>query len=92
MNLKYGKNTIEYKIEEFTISAEIYLYTDKDRLVISDVDGTLTKDDIGGLYNNYMGNNYLHHGYHDLVNGIHDHGYQVVWLTMRSLPMYDFSK
>jgi phosphatidate phosphatase PAH1 len=39
-----------------------------------------------------MGNDYLHHGYHDLVTGIYEHGYMVVWLTMRSLPMYEFSK
>lgn len=46
------------------LEAEIYLYTDNDQILISDVDGTLTKDDFGGLYNNYMGNNYLHDGYH----------------------------
>ncbi len=35
------------------LSAEIYLYAENDQLVVSDVDGTLTKNDIGGLYNNY---------------------------------------
>lgn len=68
------------------------MYSETDRLVISDVDGTLTKDDVGGLVNNYLGKNYLHDGYHDLVNGIVENGYKVVWLTMRSLPMYNFSK
>ena len=61
-------------------------------MLISDVDGTLTRNDIGGLVNNYMGKNYLHDGYSDLVNGISANGYQVVWMTMRSLPMYEFSK
>lgn len=70
------------------LEAEIYLYTDNDQILISDVDGTLTKDDFGGLYNNYMGNNYLHDGYHELINRVSENGYKVVWMTMRSLPMY----
>lgn len=31
------------------------------------MDGTLTKDDLGGLYNNYHGQNYLHEGYYELI-------------------------
>lgn len=64
LDLKYGKNIIEYRLEEVVLTGEIYLYTDLDKLIVSDVDGTLTKNDLGGLYNNYMGNNYLHDGYH----------------------------
>lgn len=52
------------------LSAEIFLYTDNDKVVVSDVDGTLTKDDIGGLYNNYLDNSYIHDGYTELVTGI----------------------
>lgn len=92
MNLSFGKNIIEYKVEEMVLEAEIYLYSDMDKLLVSDVDGTLTRNDIGGLYNNYMGANYLHDGYHELITGISNNGYKVVWMTMRSLPMYEFSK
>lgn len=60
--------------------------------MISDFDGTATKNDLGGLYNNYFGKNYLHDGYHELINGIADNGYKIVWMTMRSLPLYNFSK
>lgn len=52
------------------LSSEIYLYTDNDRILISDVDGTLTKDDIGGLYNNYIGDHYLHDGYSELIKRV----------------------
>ena len=62
--LRYGRNTIEYCIDQIVLSAEIYLYTEQDRLLISDFDGTATKNDIGGLYNNYLGKDYLHDGYH----------------------------
>lgn len=62
--LHFGKNKIEYRVEEVVLTAEIYLYADRDRLLVSDVDGTLTKNDIGGLYSNYLGHEYLHDGYH----------------------------
>ena len=62
--LHFGRNKIEYRVEEVVLSAEIYLYADRDRLLVSDVDGTLTKNDIGGLYSNYLGHEYLHDGYH----------------------------
>lgn len=68
------------------------MYTDNDKLLVSDVDGTLTKNDIGGLYNNYYEQNYLHDGYKELVEGVADNGYKIVWMTMRSLPLYNFSK
>lgn len=64
LHLSFGKNLIEYKMEEMVLAAEVYLYTDQDKLLISDVDGTLTRNDLGGLYSNYMGANYLHDGYH----------------------------
>lgn len=92
LNLKMGKNQLEYTLGDLNLRAEIYLYTDMDKLVISDVDGTLTKNDLGGLYNNYRGNGYLHDGYHELIHGINDNGYKVLWMTMRSLPLYTFSK
>lgn len=43
---------------------------DNDRILVSDVDGTVTKNDLGGLYNNYVGSNYLHDGYNELVNRV----------------------
>lgn len=56
------------------------------------MDGTLTKSDACGIYSNYKNVNYLHDGYHDLIGGAYKNGYKIVWLTMRSLPLYRFSK
>lgn len=56
------------------------------------MDGTLTKDDIGGLYNNLYDQHYLHDGYDSLINTADQNGYKIVWLTMRSLPLYKLSK
>jgi phosphatidate phosphatase PAH1 len=52
----------------------------------------LTKSDIKGLYSNLCDENYLHEGYYELLEKAHNKGYAIVWLTMRSLPLYKFSK
>jgi len=88
MNLHWGMNKIEFQLEGSILSAEIYLLSDNDKIIVSDVDGTLTKNDIGGLINNTLGREYLHEGYATLLQKIHDNGYFIIWLTMRSLPFY----
>ncbi len=35
---------------------------------------------------------YLHPGYADLLKRLEKNGYKTVWLTMRSLPLYQYSK
>lgn len=60
MHLNFGANQIIYKLGEHSIEAEVYLYSDNDKLVVSDVDGTVTKNDIGGHANNIIGRDYLH--------------------------------
>lgn len=59
---------------------------------MSDVDGTVTKNDIGGHLNNFIDRDYLHEGYADLASLINKNGYKIVWLTMRALPLYNYSK
>jgi phosphatidate phosphatase LPIN len=92
LKLNFGMNKVTYKLEGFTIDAEIYLYADNDRLVVSDVDGTVTKNDLGGHLHNFLSKDYLHEGYADLAQKIDKNGYKMVWLTMRALPLYDYSK
>jgi phosphatidate phosphatase PAH1 len=43
------------------------LFYETDKILVSDVDGTLTKDDFGGLYNNFYNKDYLHDGYDTLI-------------------------
>ena len=92
LNLNFGMNKVSYRLEGFTIESEIYLFADNDKLVVSDVDGTATKSDIMGNVNNFFNKEYLHDGYSQLLKKVHLNGYKVVWLTMRSLPLYSFSK
>ena len=52
----------------------------------------MTKSDIRGLYHNMKNLNYLHEGYYELIDRVEKNGYRIIWLTMRSLPLYKFSK
>ena len=61
-------------------------------MIVSDVDGTVTKSDIGGHINNMLNKDYLHDGYARLAQNINSNGYKLVWLTMRALPLYNYSK
>ena len=64
MGLKFGKN------QNHQLKAEVHLFTDNDKILISDVDGTLTKNDVGGLINNAIDKDYLHEGYAQLIKKI----------------------
>lgn len=63
MGLKFGKNDIMYEFGENALKAEVHLFTDSDKIFVSDVDGTLTKNDFGGLVGNVLDADYLHEGY-----------------------------
>lgn len=56
------------------------------------MDGTLTKSDIAGLVCNLIGKNHIHNGYMELIEKASANGYKIVWLTMRSINLYSFSK
>lgn len=70
MKLNFGKNTVTFILGECEIEAEIYLYAANDKIVVSDVDGTVTKNDIGGHIHNFMDKDYLHEGYAELSKKI----------------------
>lgn len=60
--------------------------------MISDFDGTMTKTDIKGIYNNFRGRKYLHDGYDLLIEKLVENGYRIIWITMRSITLYQISK
>ncbi len=70
MGLKYGKNDIIYELDDHKLKAQIHLYRTNDKILISDFDGTLTKNDMGGLLGNTCSVNYLHDGYAELIRKI----------------------
>ena len=75
LNLKEGKNKIVFQVvTKFQGTAEteasIYLWKSSDRIVVSDIDGTVTKSDVVGHISNVFYIDYTHKGIHNLYHQI----------------------
>ena len=60
--------------------------------MLSDIDGTMTKQDEGGLARNLCDIEFLHDDFTEFIFKINKNGYKLVWTTMRSLPLYKCTK
>ena len=91
MKLKYGKNTIKYEVigegmkEDASTFADVYLFKSTTKLVISDIDGTITKSDVLGHIMPLMGRDWTHEGITELYSSIQSSGYQMMYLTARAI-------
>ncbi len=87
-NLEYGKNHIHcvHVNTKSSVSFHIWVYRPQDRLVIMDIDGTITKSDVTGYITTvFMGTySYVHEGIVDFLNYVKSkYNYHIVYLTAR---------
>lgn len=90
LGLKEGKNEITFLVTSrltgsHKLSAEIYLWDFDSKIVISDVDGTITKSDVLGQIMPYMGSNWAHEDVCKMYTNISKNGYKILYLTARAL-------
>lgn len=89
MSLQYGENEVDFIINGKPLGCRmfVYLFDDSDRLIISDVDGTITKSDLMGHACELagMGARWLHPGICSFFSDIKENGYHIVYLTARSM-------
>ena len=74
------------------MEASIFLYNYTDKLIISDIDGTITKSDILGYVCNLLGRDWTHANICKLFNKLVEHGYQIFYFTARSILQNYFTK
>ncbi|OWM80734.1 hypothetical protein CDL15_Pgr006764 [Punica granatum] len=67
------------------VDARIYLWKWSDRIIISDVDGTITKSDILGQCMPLVGMDWSQEGVARLYSAIKENGYQLMFLSARSI-------
>uniref|UniRef100_A0A1I7U2A9 LNS2 domain-containing protein n=1 Tax=Caenorhabditis tropicalis TaxID=1561998 RepID=A0A1I7U2A9_9PELO len=65
--------------------SNIYLYKWYEQLVISDIDGTITKSDVLGHVIPAVGGTWAHNGVAELYNRIKDNGYRMIYLSSRAI-------
>ncbi len=90
LNLNEGRNSISFTVSssfqgEHTISSEIYLWNSESKIIISDVDGTITRSDILGHILPIFGKDWSHKGVAELYTNIERNGYKFLYLTARAL-------
>jgi phosphatidate phosphatase LPIN len=67
------------------IHMKIFLWDYREKLIVSDIDGTITKSDIAGQ----LLNNYIHLGVTKLFAEAYKRGYKIVYLTARAIGQYN---
>jgi len=101
LTLKPGSNDVEFKVTSsgsvHTISNNIYLFNDTTKIVVSDIDGTITKSDIRGFIFPALGlSDWKHTGIVNLFSSLEERGYQLLYLTARpigqSYTTYEYLK
>jgi phosphatidate phosphatase LPIN len=84
-HLQLGQNTVEFISGNQTVQSFIHLFNWNIRLVISDIDGTITRSDVLGHVLPPFGVDWSHPGVTRLFSNIADNGYQFVYLSSRSI-------
>ena len=94
LNLQKGMNKAKYVCKELdeVIEFNIFLYSEDEKIVLTDIDGTITESDIKGHVFSFLGLSCHHQGVVSLYDGLASRGYQVVYLTGRSMAQKEDSK
>ncbi|XP_058250900.1 phosphatidate phosphatase LPIN2-like isoform X1 [Hemibagrus wyckioides] len=92
LGLKDGPNDVVFSITtqyQGTCRCEgtIYLWHWNDKIVISDIDGTITKSDVLGHFLPQFGKDWTHQGIAKLYHTIHENGYKFLYCSARAIGM-----
>jgi len=90
LDLKPGLNTVtySYKSRVFgtqTLECNMFLWDSEDKVVVSDIDGTITKSDVLGHIYTMVGKDYAHPGIASLYRKIVRNGYKILFVTSRAI-------
>lgn len=90
LNLRDGMNEIVFSVTtayQGTTRCTCHLYKWKwdDKIVISDIDGTITKSDVLGHILPIVGKDWAQSGVAQLFNKINDNGYKLLYLSARAI-------
>ncbi|KAI5073796.1 hypothetical protein GOP47_0011809 [Adiantum capillus-veneris] len=89
LKLKDGPNKVTFTFPRVLgrtqVDANIYLWKWNTRIVISDVDGTITKSDVLGQFMPLVGRDWSQSGVTRLFSSIKENGYEVLFLSARAI-------
>lgn len=87
LDLKPGPNTVRFTVESSLaeVSCRIFFWGPDSKIVISDVDGTITRSDVLGHLLPAVGRDWSHVGVAGLYSEIAKRGYKFMYLTARPI-------
>lgn len=98
LNLHKGSNEITFRVtSQFmgstTLQANIFVFDSDEKIVISDVDGTVTRSDVMGQLLPLSGvTDWSQQGIVTLYRTIADNGYKFIYLSARAISMASMTK
>uniref|UniRef100_A0A4W3IQ93 phosphatidate phosphatase n=1 Tax=Callorhinchus milii TaxID=7868 RepID=A0A4W3IQ93_CALMI len=97
LQLKDGPNDVVFSVTtqyQGTCRCEgtIYLWNWNDRIVISDIDGTITRSDALGHILPTLGKDWTHQGIAKLYHKVSQNGYKFLYCSARAIGMADMTR
>lgn len=94
LGLQYGRNELVFRLPQggLQVEADLYLWKSTVPIVISDIDGTITKSDALGHVLNMFGRDWTHPGVANLFQDVARNGYNIMYLTARSVGQADTTR
>ncbi|KAF6762059.1 nuclear elongation and deformation protein 1 [Ephemerocybe angulata] len=95
LNLQPGPNTITFSLSAtgaVAATARIFVWESTDLVVVSDIDGTITKSDGLGHVFAMIGRDWTHLGVAKLYTDITRNGYKIMYLTSRAIGQADATR
>ena len=68
------------------------MWKSTEKLIISDIDGTITKSDVLGYIFPVFGKDWSHEGVTDLFTKLYKNGYKIIYLTARAIGQSSMTK
>merc|ERR550532_3280198 len=97
LSLKKGANEIQFSVTTAfqgttRCMCHVYLWSYDDKIVISDIDGTITKSDVLGHVLPIIGRDWAQSGVASLFTKIVNNGYHIVYLSARAIGQASITK
>lgn len=94
LDLKYGENDLMFSVDQgrASVTAKLFVWRWDVPIVISDIDGTITKSDALGHVMTMFGKDWTHSGVAKLFTEIARNNYNIMYLTARSAGQADSTR
>ncbi|XP_060950103.1 phosphatidate phosphatase LPIN2-like [Limanda limanda] len=97
LKLRDGRNDVSFSITTqyqgtCRCVGTIYLWNWDDKVIISDIDGTITKSDVFGQILPQLGKDWTHQGIAKLYHSVHENGYKFLYCSARAIGMADMTR